>query len=47
MVTLAVDTQPAASVTLNTYVPAQRFVAVWEVWPLLHAYEYGVVPPLA
>ena len=43
--TLDVALQPLASDTVTRYVPCDKLVAVAEVCPLLHKYEYGVVPP--
>ncbi len=47
MVTDAVEVQEWASVTVTVYDPAVKPVALELVCPSLHAYVYGVVPPVA
>ena len=41
-----VAVQPLASVTVTVYVLGARLVIFCVVAPLLHAYVYGVVPPV-
>jgi hypothetical protein len=44
MVAIATAVQPPVPVTVTRYCPADRFVAVGVVCPLLHKYVYGAVP---